>query len=116
MRPLVLVQALVGRRVHPDSDLQHAVESHNWPEPVVESKHKLVEIALQVFRANTVVRFQEPRIEIVENDVDHGKVLVHLDMITSDRYSIVPVAQLVQSVVPGPPVRPRLGPRLQGGP
>ena len=112
MHPLALVQVPVGRCLNPGGDLQNAVGRHHRPEPAVESKHELVEIALQVLRANTVVRSQEPRIEVPENDVNHGKVLARLDMVTPDRNGIVPVVQLVQVVVASPPVRPYFRARL----
>jgi hypothetical protein len=105
MHPHPFVQIPVGRRLHSGSDLQHAVESYHWPEPAIESEHELVEIALQVLRADPVVRSQEPRIEVPEDDVNHGEVLVRLDMVTPDRHGFVPVAQLVQVVVASPPVR-----------
>ena len=68
-----------------------------------------------MLRANTVVRSQELSIEIAENDVDHEKVLVRLDMINPDRHGIVPVVQLVKVVVAGPSVSPHLRPRLHVG-
>ncbi len=115
MVSLGLAQVPVGRRLHPGGDLQHAVESHHRPEPAVESEHELIKIALQVLRADPVVRSQEPRIEVPKDDVNHGEVLVRIDMVTPDRHGIVPIAQLVQVVVAGPSVRPHFRSRLHVG-
>ncbi len=115
MCPCAFVQFPVGRRLHPGGDLQHAVESNHRPEPAVESEHELVEIALQVFRADPVVRSQKPRIKVPEDDVNHGEVPVRLDMVTPDRHGIVPIAQLIQVVVASPPVRAHFRSRLHVG-
>ena len=109
------VKVPVGQRLHSGGNLQHAVESHHWPESPVESEHELVEIALQVRRADSVVCSQEPRIQVPENNVDHWEMLVRLGLITSDCHGCVPVAQLVQVVVAKPPVGPHFRSRLHVG-
>ncbi len=103
------VKVPVGQRFHSGGNLQYTVESHHWPESSVKSEHELVEIALQVRWANSVVRSQEPRIKISEHNVDHRKMLIRLGLITSDWHGCVPVAQLVQVVVASPPVGPYFG-------
>ena len=60
---------------------------HAYPvstESSVKSEHKLVEIALQVFWANSVVCSQEPRIQVSEHNVDHWEMLIRLGLITPD--------------------------------
>lgn len=80
----LLRKSFVGQRFHSGGNLQHAVESHHRPESPVESEHELVEIALQVRRADSVVCSQEPRIQVPEHNVDHWEMLVRLGLITSD--------------------------------
>lgn len=82
MSPRSLGQPHIGRCLHSCGDLQHAVESHHWSEPAIESKHELVEIALQVLRTDPVMGSKKPRIKVPEYNVDHGEVLVSLGMIT----------------------------------
>ncbi|MBA7677638.1 hypothetical protein ES703_85898 [subsurface metagenome] len=82
-------QPYIGRCLHPCGDLQHAVESHYRPEPAVESKHELVEIALQVLRLDPLVRSQEPCIKVPEDDVNNGEVLVHLGVMFNNRIGMV---------------------------
>ena len=103
------VKVPVGQRCHSGGNLQHTVETHHWPESPIKSENELVEIALQVRRADSVVRSQEPRIKISEYNVDHWEMLVSLGLITSDRHGCVLVAQLVQVVVASPPVGPYFG-------
>ena len=66
-----LVQSYVSRCCCARGDLQHAVESDHRPEPPVEPEHELIEIALEVLRTDSVVRTQEPRIEISEDEMNH---------------------------------------------
>jgi hypothetical protein len=62
-----------------------------------------------------MVRSQEPRIQVPEHNVDHWEMLVSLGLITSDWNGSVPVAELVQIVVAGPPVSTNFCPRLHTG-
>ena len=102
----VFVKGPVGQRFHSGGNLQHTIESYHWPESSVKSEHKLVEIALQVCWANSMVCSQEPRIQVSEHNVDHWEMLIRLGLITSDWHGCVPVAQLFQIVVASPPVGP----------
>ena len=115
MRFRIFVKGPVGQRFHPGGNLQHTIESYHWPESSVKSEYKLVEIALQVFWANSVVCSQEPRIQVSEHNVDHWEMLIRLGLITSDWHGCVPVAQLVQVVVASPPVGPYFRSRLHVG-
>jgi hypothetical protein len=103
------VKIPVGQRFHSGGNLQYTVETHHRPESPVKSENELVEIALQVHRADSVMRSQKPRIKISEYNVDHWKMLVSLGLITSDRQGCVLIAQLVQVVVTSPPVGPYFG-------
>ncbi len=104
-----LVKVTVGQRSHSGSNPQHTIETQHWPESPVTSENELVEIALQVHRADSVVGSQEPRIKISEYNVDHWEMLVSLGLITSDRYGCVLVVQLVQIVVASPSIGPYFG-------
>ena len=84
-----LVQSCISRSLCARGDLQHTVESHHRPEPAVESEDELIEIALQVLRTHPVVRSQEPRIEVPEDDMNHREMLVRLDLITLDRQALL---------------------------
>jgi hypothetical protein len=48
-----------------------------------------------VRRADSVMRSQEPRIQVSEYNVDHWEMLIRLGLITSDRHGCVSVTQLV---------------------
>ena len=55
-------------------------------------------------RTDSVVRSQEPRVKISEDNVEHWEMLVGLGLITSDWHGCMFVAQFVQVVVASPPV------------
>ena len=95
MSPRSCVQLRIGWCLYSRGNLQNAVESHHRPEPPVKSEHELANIRLQVLRTDAVVRSQQPRIKVAEDDVDHGKVLVNFDMVAVDRNDLVKVAKFL---------------------
>ena len=106
MCPRTFVQPRIGWRYRVHSNPQHAVKRDHWPEATVESKNILIEVCLQVLRRYAMVRPEQPSIEVPERNMDHREVFVGFYMVSTDSYSLMPIAPRCQGFVTDPCARP----------
>ena len=57
-------------------DAKERLERNHWCISSVESKYELIQVALEIFRLDTMMRTVEPRLEIPEDSVDMRKALM----------------------------------------
>ena len=101
----------VGWRHGPSGEPQHRVESGHRVEAAVEAERVLVEVSLQMLRRNPVMRAQNPRLQVAEDDVDHGQMGLALVRVAVDGQRFVGVAEVGQVFVADPTVSADSGAR-----
>jgi len=106
VRPFAPVEPFVSRRSDATPDPQHAVKRRHRPEPAVEAEGELVEVCLEVRGADAVMCLEQSSVEVAEDNVDHGQVLVRLGVVVAHGDGLVSVAERTELVVADPSVRP----------
>src|ERR1035437_3508790 len=85
-------------------ETEDRVECRHWVETPVEPEHKFVEVSLQVLMTNSVMRAEQPSLQIREGDVDHRQVCIRSLRVTIQHQGLVRVTQLGQIIVALPTV------------
>src|ERR1017187_4962307 len=85
-------------------ETEDRVECRHWVETPVEPEHKFVEVSLQVLMTNSVMRAEQPSLQIREGDVDHRQVCIRSLRVTIKHQGLVRVTQLGQIIVALPTV------------
>ena len=85
-------------------ETQGRVECRHWIETPVESEHKFVEVRLQVLMTHSVMRAEQPGLQVREGDMDHWQVGIGSLWVTINHHGLVRVTQLGQIVVAVPPI------------
>src|ERR1035437_5699259 len=85
-------------------ETEDRVECRHWEETPVEPEHKFAEVSLQVLMTNSVMRAEQPSLQIREGDVDHRQVCIRSLRVTIQHQGLVRVTQLGQIIVALPTV------------
>ena len=104
MNPAPIIQRVVGRCCDATPDAECRGERGHRVAAPVGAEHEFVEVGGQVLRAHTVMRTQQPRLQIGEDEMDHRQRLLGLLGVTAEHDRRVLVADALQVVVPSPAV------------
>src|SRR3972149_6695178 len=104
MLPLARVQLGVGGRLRVGSDAQQRPEGVERVEAPVKAEGELVQVCLEMLRADAVVAAQQPRLQVAEHEVDQRQPLLGYGGIAVLRDRLVLEVVLLERTIGGPVV------------
>ena len=114
MTPFARIKRFVSRRGGFASDAEQRAEGVERIESPIEPEGKLVEVGLQVLRADAVVGADQPGLQVGEHQMNYRQVLLGDSRITPFRDRTMDIPELSEICVPGPIVGDDLRPRRDG--
>ncbi len=73
MPPFARIKRVERRRGDFASDSEQRAEGVEWVKAPIEAERELVEVGLQVFRADAVMDAGDPGLQVRENEMDDGQ-------------------------------------------
>ena len=105
MYPLPGIKLRIGRRNSPRRNPQNGVEGIHRIEATVETKHKLIEVGLQMTSFDAAVMSAiYPRFQVGKDKMDHRQMLLCLLWVTPEGERIVAITHLSKTVISLPTV------------
>jgi len=112
MNALATIKGLVGGARDAGSDTECQGKCRHRVKTPVEPEYEFVEIRRQMLRAHSVVRSQQPRFQIGENEVNHRERFLGFFGVAAESHGLVPVADRWEVIVPQPAICDDLATRL----